>query len=329
MTLRIADKWVWDFWFARREDEWHIFYLQAPRALGDPARRHHSASIGHAVSSDCRQWQVVADAIQPGPPGSWDDLATWTGSVIEHEGRWFMMYTGISSVEAGLVQRIGLATSDDLIHWSKYGANPVLESDARWYETLDPRRWRDQSWRDPYVFVHPDDGRFHVLITSRSPVGPSDGAGVIAHARSDDLINWEVLSPITQPGEFAQVEVPQLIIDGDGCKIVFSCHSEDHSNERVRRIGARGAGGTFVLSAKDLYGPFTASDTPVAASNDALGVLYAGKVIDRGVGEFEFMAFHGDSDHDFVGELTDPLPIKQTSDGGFEIVVDPKIDLAI
>jgi len=326
MTLRLPDKWVWDFWFARRENEWHIFYLQAPRALGDPALRHHNASIGHAVSLDCRKWRVVADAVRPGPPGSWDDLATWTGSVIEHDGRWHMMYTGISSVENGLIQRIGLATSDDLVHWSKHEANPVIEADPTWYELLDLERWRDQSWRDPFLFRHADDDYFHVLITARSPSEPTDGAGVIAHARSRDLVKWEVMPPIMPPGEFAQVEVPQLIVNDEGCRILFSCHAEDHSNKRVERIGERNLGGTFVLFAKEFDGPYTAADYPVSASSNALGVLYAGKVFDRGTGELEFMAFLGDNDNDFVGELTDPLPIKSTGDGGLVIVTEEMVE---
>src|ERR1700761_6905642 len=112
MTLRLQDKWVWDFWFARDQDEHHVFYLQAPRDLGDPELRHRNATIGHAVSTDLEHWRVLPDALRPGQPGDWDDIATWTGSVIEHDGRWHMLYTGISSAENGLVQRVGLATSD-------------------------------------------------------------------------------------------------------------------------------------------------------------------------------------------------------------------------
>ena len=81
-----------------------------------------------------------------------------------------------------------------------------------------------------------------------------------------------------------------------------------------------------MLSAKNFDGPYTAADQPVAASNAALGVLYSGKVIDRGIGGLEFMAFGGDNEIDFVGELTDPLPIESTSDGGLAIVLDQMID---
>ena len=138
MVLRLDDKWVWDFWFAHRGGQDHIFYLQAPRELGRPELRHRNATIGHAVSSNRRDWQVLPDAIRPGADGSWDDLATWTGSAIEHESRWYMLYTGVSRADDGLVQRIGLAVSDDLVQWSKHVANPVLEADPRWYEAPPP-----------------------------------------------------------------------------------------------------------------------------------------------------------------------------------------------
>jgi beta-fructofuranosidase len=115
MSLRLPDKWIWDFWLVRAGDEQHIFYLQAPRVLGEPALRHRNASIGHAVSRDLRSWRVLPDALHPGPDGAWDDLATWTGSAIAHDGRWYMLYTGINRAERGLVQRIGLAASEDLV----------------------------------------------------------------------------------------------------------------------------------------------------------------------------------------------------------------------
>ena len=255
MPFSLPDKWVWDFWFARHEGQHHIFYLQAPRALGDPGLRHHNATIGHAVSGDLRDWHVLPDALHPGAPGGWDDLATWTGSVIDHDGRWYMLYTGMNRAEQGTVQRVGLATSDDLMHWSKHPANPVLEADARWYEVMGHGRWHDQSWRDPWLFRSPDDGLFHVLVTARSPHGEPDGAGVVGHARSGDLIEWEVLPPLTEPGEFAQVEVPQLVWLQGGYTILFSCHASDHSSQRVKRLGADGQGGTFALRANHFSGP--------------------------------------------------------------------------
>jgi beta-fructofuranosidase len=320
MPLRLPDKWVWDFWFAHDARHHHIFYLQAPRSLQRSELRHHHATIGHAVSSDLRRWRVLGDALQPGEAGCWDDLATWTGSVIEREGRWYMLYTGINRSEGGLVQRIGLAISDDLVDWTKHPANPVLEADPRWYELLDPSRWRDQSWRDPYLFVDPTDGDVRVLITARSPEGAPDGAGVVAHARSSDLLDWEVSPPLTHPGEFAQVECPQLIQLEDRSLILFSCLDEDHSAARRRRLG-HGVTGTYVFSAPTVDGPYSASTAPIAGPN-SLGPLYAGKLVPSGPSTWAFMAFRGAGNRDFVGELTDPLPLEVHDDGRFVLAVD-------
>jgi beta-fructofuranosidase len=314
MALRLPDKWIWDFWLVRDGGLHHIFYLQAPRALGEPTLRHQSASIGHAVSSDLRSWQILPDALHPGPGKTWDDLATWTGSAIEHEGRWYMLYTGISRAEQGLVQRIGLAVSDDLVHWEKHAANPVLEADPRWYDLLDPTRWRDQSWRDPWLFSDPRDSSFHVLIVARSRLGPPDAAGVVAHARSVDLVKWEVLGPLTAHGHFAQVEAPQLVRMNGRYELLVSCLAEDHSSERRERLGP-GQTGTFAFSAAELFGPYTGPEGPLAAPDGPLGTLYAGKLVESDGSGWHFMAFRGDGDRAFLGELTDPLPVRHDRNG--------------
>lgn len=306
MGLRLSDKWVWDFWLAHDGERHHAFYLQAPRSLGQPSLRHRNASIGHAVSLDLRRWTVLADALRPGEPGTWDDVATWTGSVIRHGGRWHMLYTGIGTQEDGLVQRIGLASSDDLVHWTKHPANPVLEADGRWYELFDPARWRDESWRDPWLCREGDGVR--ALLTARSPHGPSDGAGVVAQARSSDLVHWEVLPPLTEPGDFAQVECPQLVeIDGREL-VLFSCLAEDHSAARRERLGRPGVTGTFAFSRVD--GALVPSVRPIADPDGPTGPLYAGKAVEVEPGDWRFLGFRGAGDRDFVGELPDPIPVR-------------------
>jgi beta-fructofuranosidase len=315
MALRLPDKWIWDFWIVHDRGEHHVFYLQAPRSLGQPALRHTHASVGHAVSTDLRSWRVLPDALHPGPEGSWDDLATWTGSTIGHQGRWYMLYTGISRAEQGLIQRIGLAVSDDLLRWEKHPSNPVLEADPRWYDLLDPVRWRDQSWRDPWLFRHPRDESFHALITARSRLGDPDSAGVVGHARSLDLVEWEVLPPLTSGGDFAQVEAPQLVRVNGRYQILVSCLAQDHSRHRIERLGMPGVTGTFAFSAEELSGPYAPAVRPLVPPDGPLGPLYAGKLVESNAGHWHFMAFRGNGDRDFLGELTDPLPIEEDPDG--------------
>ena len=82
--------------------------------------------------------------------------------MIEHDGRWYMLYTGISRSEGGLdpahrARRLGRPHPLD-----EASGEPGARGRQRWYDLLDLTRWRDQSWRDPWLFVDADDGSFHV-----------------------------------------------------------------------------------------------------------------------------------------------------------------------
>ena len=95
--LRLDGRWVWDFWFAEDGGLTHVFYLQAPRSLGDPERRHRNARLGRRVSSDLVSWEVLPDPLPIGPAGAWDDLATWTGSIIRGPDRTSSSSTPVSN----------------------------------------------------------------------------------------------------------------------------------------------------------------------------------------------------------------------------------------
>ena len=317
MALELADKWVWDFWLAQDGPDYHVFYLQAPRALQDERLRHWSVSIGHAVSQDLRHWEVLPDALCPSraKDGAWDDCTTWTGSIIRHEGVWSLFYTGGTQAERGLVQRIGLATSDDLIHWERHPANPLIVADPRWYELLDLDLWHDQAWRDPWVFRHPATGDFHALITARVNHGPSDGRGAIGHARSNDLIHWEVLPPLAESGDFGHMEVPQLTEIDARYYLLFCAVADVHSNHRRQRTGLQPVTGTHYLVADDPLGPFHFS-TDEFLVGDEDGSLYAGKLVLGPDGTWVLLASHMFApDGAFIGALSDPLSVRIAGDG--------------
>ena len=312
MALRLPDKWVWDFWLARNGPDYHVFYLQAPRALKDESLRHWNASIGHAVSQDLRRWKVLPDALRPSPAegGAWDDYTTWTGSVIRHRGLWHLFYTGGNRAEKGLVQRIGLATSDDLIHWKRHPSNPLIVADPRWYELLDLDLWHDQAWRDPWVFCHPQTGDFHALVTARVNYGPADGRGVIAHARSEDLIRWEVLPPVTEPGDFGHMEVPQLTrIDGR-YYLLFSTVAGTHSARWRQRTGLEPVTGIHYVIADDPLGPFRLSEDEFLVG-DVVGSFYTAKLVPNADDKWVLLVSRQFTPEGaFLGELADPLPVE-------------------
>ena len=84
------------------------------------------------------------------------------------DGAWRMFYTGTSRADAGIVQRVGVATSDDLYHWEKASRKRSSRRTRRWYEKFDAGDWFDEAWRDPWVFADPDGDGWHMLVTARS-----------------------------------------------------------------------------------------------------------------------------------------------------------------
>lgn len=306
MSLELADRWVWDFWFAVDGDDVHVFYLQAPRDLVDPDLRHRHATIGHAVSRDLRTWQVQPDALAPGEPGAFDDLATWTGSVLRVGDRWQMFYTGVCHADDGLVQRVGRASSPDLTTWTKHGM--VLEADPRWYETLADGT-REEAWRDPWVWWDDDAGRFHMLLTARAKYGPVDGRGVIGYSSSPDLTSWQAGPPVSEPGEFYHLEVPQLVHLGGAWQILFCATHGEHSARRLARRGVVAEGGTHYLVADEQLGPYALERDDFLVGDERTR-HYAGRLLEHG-GQWQFFAWENEDDRGhFIGRLSDPMPVR-------------------
>ncbi len=305
--LHLADSWVWDFWLADDGERYHMFFLHAPRSLPSPNDRHFSARVGHAVSSDLKAWERVADALGPDDPPAFDDMATWTGSVVRgDDDKWYLFYTGASRAEHGLVQRIGLATSADLFCWERAG--PVLVADERWYETLDQAVWPDQAWRDPWVVRDPAGGSWHMLFTARSKRGSPDNRGVIGHATSTDLLRWEATPPLSAPGQgFGQLEVPQVEVIEGRPVLLFSCLGKEMAKTR-----GRSSGGIWAAPGDSLLGGWDIERAQQLTGES----LYAGRVVKDRSGRWLMMAFRNvGPDSRFVGDISDPMPLSIALDG--------------
>ena len=316
MALRLEDKWIWDLWLAVDGPDYHVFYLQAPRELGNPELRHRHASIGHAVSDDLRQWEILPDALHPSQAeGAWDDFTTWTGSVIRHEGLWYLFYTGGRRSENALVQRIGCAVSKDIINWERYPGNPVLLCDPERYETLNPDDWYELTWRDPWLMRDESSGKFQACVSARSKTGPTDGRGVIALAESTNLHEWRVLDPVTRPGDFGYMEVPQVVEIDHRFYLLFSTVEAMHSKTRRQRVRTRPETGIFYLTAETPLGPY-APETDACLLGSLNYTFYAGKIVNRPNGRHDLLAMrYLDRAGHFIGEMHDPIPISTTHDG--------------
>lgn len=304
MSLRFDDKWVWDSWpIDDQSGRHHLFYLQANRSLLDPHLRHMNPSVGHAVSGDFRTWEVLPDAIAPRESPGWDDKTTWTGSVVRGpSGRYHLFYTGSSRSEDAMIQRIGRADSDDLVRWERFGDEPLVEADSRWYEKFDGTNWHDEAFRDPWVLADPQGNGWHMLMTARCKEGDAFSRGVVGHAWSADLDTWEVRPPLSGPGKFGQLEVLQYVELGGVPHLAFCCGVTE-LNLDMHPDGQRG--GMWLVEGESLLGPWDLNRAR-RVDHDS---LYAARVITDIDGKQRFVGFSDMVNEEFVGEILDPVDI--------------------
>lgn len=305
MAFLLPDHWVWDFWLADDGTDYHLFYLHAPKSLGNPDLRHRNARIGHATSSDLVTWQSHGRILDTGAAGSFDDTATWTGSVVRGpDGLWRLYYTGsrfLSPHSNANVETVGMAVSTDLHNWKKL-PGPVSVADPQHYETLGSSSWPEEAWRDPWVFADPSGG-WHMLITARANHGPDAERGVIGHAVSRDMQNWQAQPPLsTVNAGFAHLEVPQIVPVEGTLHLIFCCDSPKLSG---RLAGQQG--GIWSVAIPSPIGPYAIDRATLLVSQE----LYAGRIATDRRGRAVLLAFNNvQSEDGFAGSISDPLPLR-------------------
>ena len=307
--LELADHWVWDCWLCDDGEDFHIFFLRASKALVDPDRRHFRASVGHAKSKDLKNWTLLPDALVAADAPAWDQVATWTGSVVKNpaDNLYYMFYTGVTLPNGGIVQQIGLATSPDLITWTRYSDKPVTSADRRYYATQEDGA-EHTHWRDPWVFFDERDNKWHMLNTADIKGSTNKKiCATVAHSTSIDLKTWEVQPPLHGESGFGQVEVIQVEqIDGKWV-LVFCVNAHD-----LNEVKPGWKSGTYSVPADSPTGPFHFDRTEII---DADGI-YAARIIKDRTGQWVLLGFEaGQSVAEFTGRICDPIPLQLTPEG--------------
>lgn len=321
--LALKDKWIWDFWTAYNEEDalWHIFFLQADKSLLNPDLRHWNVSVGHATSKNLSDWEYLGTCFQPAESASWDDKTTWTGSVVRDDnGQWHLFYTGTSTAEDGMMQRIGHATSSDLHAWERVGDGLCLDLNDERYETdYDPASWHDRAMRDPWVMRDPESDGWLMFFTARAPgIAEANAGGAIGMARSPDLYSWTLEAPIFQGG-FGQLEVPQVIQLNNKWYCLFCTAAEHWSEDYKTGMPGGAVSGTHYLMADNINGPWH-----IAPGDFLDGGIpcprYAGKLLTTEAG-LRFMGFsHDTPQSEFVGVIGEPVEVSCAADGLLQLV---------
>ena len=106
---------------------------------------------GYATSTDGLNWSKYPNnpVLAAGAPGRWDAGGASAGSVIYADGQYHMWYFNWANPISDI--KIGYATSNDGINWTKHAANPILWPGASgwdgknvWFPTVikDGHRYR-------------------------------------------------------------------------------------------------------------------------------------------------------------------------------------------
>ncbi len=165
---------------------YHLFFQNEGR--GGPS------SIEHYLTTDFRSLHYLGVALRA-EPGGWDTDGVWAPHIVRNGDVYVMFYTGLEGVGAAGKQRIGVATSTDLMTWSRArvnrcpgtsGAGCVYECRESWTAWDGPAGADNQQCRDAFVLWDSDRGRWVMFATARS----TNRYGVVVVACATDLTHW-------------------------------------------------------------------------------------------------------------------------------------------
>jgi hypothetical protein len=195
-----ADVYPKDFAFIQAKEKFHIWYTRQNRlAHFDSTTR----TLGHGTSTDLVNWTVGSDtlvlpvrngrapctgcAVQP---MKWDNWHVWAPSIYKDGMTYYMYYTGVSHLPLGDFQRIGLATSTDLINWTRRDAPVLTNHEIPWAAKLDTS-FAAKELRDPFVMADPDTVKFPgQYIMYFTAADTSTRSMVLGYARSPNFEDW-------------------------------------------------------------------------------------------------------------------------------------------
>jgi len=176
-----------DFSIIEKDGVFHLFHI--PRVPGnsaiDPCNEHW---LGHAVSKDLDTWTTLGSALSVEPAFSYESAHIWAPFLLEHDGVYHMLYTGL---EANCAQVICLATCNEstLTVWKRHPKNPLI-----------PVRGFDWHWKtDQGLVFHARDPHVvrvgeHYLMAYTAM--HKSGCPAVGGMISRDLLEWEDIGPL-------------------------------------------------------------------------------------------------------------------------------------
>ncbi len=252
--------------------------------------------IEHYTTADLQHLDYAGPALYNNP-GGWDSHALWSPHIIRSGSTYYMFYTGTDGPgdDPNTRQRIGLATSSDLMNWTRYPANNcpgtsgdgcIYECDESWTSWNEPPGSYNQQCRDPFVIRDPSNQRWVLFATAKK----LDQSGVITVAYSTGLTDW------TGAGF---IDAASLLPEGIGGQTTGGQAENAHVMSHD---------GTYYLFFTDWYDPedsvsaidprtitqYATSSTLAADSSGSADWIYRGYIPDPGVNAIEVLRINDD-----------------------------------
>ncbi len=183
--------------------------------------------VGLARSADARSWRKnPTPVLDPGPRGTWDEVAVGDPYVIRRGEYYYMFYLGEDRARR---QRLGVARSTDGLVWEKLRSNPILELGE--FGSFD-----ETGLGEPAVFVA--HGRYWMLYTGRDR-GEVRRLGL---ARSSNGVAWRKVPLVFDgPAPWSSKAMcdPEVHLQGSSIRIWFGGGDRASPDENLNgQIGA-------------------------------------------------------------------------------------------
>ena len=208
----------------------------------------HTSRIGLAKSQDGLRF-----ASQPSPvlfPADDNEKTNeWTGGcedprIVETEdGRYVMTYTEYCRGDDRRLAQLGVATSTDLIHWTKHG--PVFDKFGG--------DFAHHPCKSGAILTQLVKGKL-LAVRLLGQYRMYWGEGAIRLASSDDLVNWHP-GPVvlkTRAGKFdsALVEAgPPAVLTGNGIVVIYNGKNDGKTGDMTLKVGVYSGGQALFDSA--------------------------------------------------------------------------------
>lgn len=182
--------YVFDTMTFYENGELHVFFLQ-------------KSGWSHVGTRDMINFTEYPDALLPSTDELAPDRDCWTGSVFKKDDTYYLYYTGKNHKDPLGDQKVMIATSTDLINFTKRPDKTFYaDGTIYWNKTVSPlpavpnlipESANDEAFRDPEVMFDPLENNYKMIMHARRADNGQHCFGVY---QSNDLLNWTVKPPL-------------------------------------------------------------------------------------------------------------------------------------